>query len=130
MIGVLYDMVQRNVIIYKRKLHHVTCHSSQKRSTTKLGTQLLYLESYVARTQAPPHLTCDAIFITKQPELINDAEHLDDIAGEEGQLLRDAGQELEHSAHHRPRFHHSLPGEEPQISTRSPTQILASLCGF
>lgn len=55
----------------------------------------------------PWHRTCDAIFVTEQPKLIQDTEHLDDVTGEEWQLLGDAGEKLEHGTHHRARFHYS-----------------------
>lgn len=61
--------------------------------------------------------TCDAIFVTEQPELIHNAEHLDDISGEERQLLRDAGQKVKDSTHHRSCFHYSSPADTYEKQT-------------
>lgn len=66
--------------------------------------------------------TCDAIFVSQQPELIHDTQHLDHIAGEERQLLRHAGEELEHSANQRSCFHGSSPAGGDRDKT--PIQIL------
>lgn len=59
----------------------------------------------------PRGFTCDAVLVAQQPELIQDAEHLDDVAREERQLLGDAGEELEHGTHHRPGLHLLAPVE-------------------
>lgn len=57
-------------------------------------------------------LTCDTVLVAQQPELIQDTEHLDDIAREERQLLGDAGEELKDGTHHRSRLHLSAPVEQ------------------
>lgn len=59
----------------------------------------------------PRSFTCHAVLVAQQPEFIQNAEHLDDVAREERQLLGHAGEELEHGTHHRPHLHLLAPVE-------------------
>jgi len=72
------------------KSHVVSCHL--------ISSHLM--RSHDDDEDMTPPLTRDSILVAEQPELIHHTEHLDDVAGEEGQLLRDAGEKLKDRPHH------------------------------
>ena len=69
------------------------------------------LESSLDDDEVDRPLTRDSILVAEQPELVDHAEHLDDVAREERQLLGDAGEKLKDRPDHRAHLHHSSPGE-------------------